>query len=417
MCPVHIVVVDEGVEQAAEVVLVQDDDVVEQFTPDGADESLGDPVLPRAPVAGPRRLHLHRTQCRHHPVRERGAAIEDHEPRCRLEWEGITKLLSDPGGGRARRDGAAGYVAPAVADDEEHVDDLERRGRDGEEVHGGDPGAVIPEEGRPSLASLRGARQVAKIARDAALGDLEAEAEQFSVDAGRAPGILRGHPPDESADLAREGRPAGARAPPGQPVPVDAEAGAVPAHDRIRLDDGEGLGPTAPEAAQQDPEDPIGGPDVGMSSTGEGGQLLAEGQILDHEVASGEHGRAEGRQERYEEANHRAGEIPCPWPNRQWFQPGRSYGERQVNFGHGSGVVLDVCREHGAWFDRDELRQVLQFIQGGGFSGAEQRKNAAKRQREFQRFTAALPPTSTQLIGPGEVADAILLAVQVLKNL
>ena len=54
VCPVLIVVVDEGVEQAAEMVLVEDDDVVEQFPPDGGDEALGDPVLPRAPVACPR---------------------------------------------------------------------------------------------------------------------------------------------------------------------------------------------------------------------------------------------------------------------------------------------------------------------------------------------------------------------------
>ena len=44
-------------------------------------------------------------------------------------------------------------------------------------------------------------------------------------------------------------------------------------------------------------EEPIGGPDVGVSSTGQGDELLAEGQILDQEVASGEHGRADRWQE------------------------------------------------------------------------------------------------------------------------
>ncbi len=91
----------------------------------------------------------------------------------------------------------------------------------------------------------------------------------------------------------------------------------MPANDSIRLDDGEGLGPTAPEAAQQDPEEPVGGTDVGGSSTGQGDELLAEGQILDHQVASGEHGRADRRQEGYEEAKHRGGEDPGPRKNRQ----------------------------------------------------------------------------------------------------
>jgi glutamate/aspartate transport system substrate-binding protein len=57
-------------------------------------------------------------------------------------------------------------------------------------------------------------------------------------------------------------------------------------------------------AAEQDPVDPVGGPDVGVSSTGQGDELPAEGQVLDHEVAPGKHGRAEGRQEGYEEAKH-----------------------------------------------------------------------------------------------------------------
>ena len=45
VCPVLIVVVDEGVEHATEMVLVQHDDVVEQFPTNGTDEALGDPVL------------------------------------------------------------------------------------------------------------------------------------------------------------------------------------------------------------------------------------------------------------------------------------------------------------------------------------------------------------------------------------
>jgi hypothetical protein len=126
----------------------------------------------------------------------------------------------------------------------------------------------------------------------------------------------------------RGGR-AGGLAAPGQPVPVAPEAGAVPAHDRIRLDDGEALGPTTPESAQQDPEEPVGGPKDRASSTGQGGKLLAEGQVLDDEVASRAQGRAERRQEGREEAKHRAGENLVPGPNRQWFQRGRGSGERQ----------------------------------------------------------------------------------------
>jgi hypothetical protein len=104
----------------------------------------------------------------------------------------------------------------------------------------------------------------------------------------------------------------------------------VPAHHRVRLDDGDSLGPNAPEAVQKDPEDPIGGPDVEVSSTGQGDELLAEGQILEHEVASTAHGRAERRQEGHEEAKHRAQTNPGPRANPQWFRLGWDIGEAQV---------------------------------------------------------------------------------------
>jgi len=35
------------------------------------------------------------------------------------------------------------------------------------------------------------------------------------------------------------------------------------------------------------------------------------------------------------------------------------------NFGDTSGVVVDVCRRHGVWFDRGELGQILQFCATG----------------------------------------------------
>ena len=164
------------------------------------------------------------------------------------------------------------------------------------------------------------------MARDAAFGDIEAEAEQFTVDAGRAPVVLGGHPPDEGADLGWQRRAARAPSAPGQPAPVGPEPSAAPPHDGVWLDDGEALSPAAPEAAQQDPEDSVGGPNDGALSTGEGRELLAEGQVLEDEVAPGAQSRAERRKEGYEEANHRAGEDPGSGPNRQWFQSRRGFG-------------------------------------------------------------------------------------------
>jgi hypothetical protein len=38
----------------------------------------------------------------------------------------------------------------------------------------------------------------------------------------------------------------------------------------------------------------------------------------------------------------------------------------RLNYGHGSGVIIDVCRDHGIWFDADELARILAWLHAGG---------------------------------------------------
>jgi Zn-finger nucleic acid-binding protein len=53
--------------------------------------------------------------------------------------------------------------------------------------------------------------------------------------------------------------------------------------------------------------------------------------------------------------------LPCPVCN--------SFMNR-VNFAHCSHVIVDVCGQHGTWFDKDELRRIVEFIRGGGLQKA-----------------------------------------------
>ncbi len=46
----------------------------------------------------------------------------------------------------------------------------------------------------------------------------------------------------------------------------------------------------------------------------------------------------------------------------------------RVNYARRSGVILDVCKGHGLWFDQDELRRILAFIAGGGLDRARERE-------------------------------------------
>lgn len=42
------------------------------------------------------------------------------------------------------------------------------------------------------------------------------------------------------------------------------------------------------------------------------------------------------------------------------------------NFGKISGVLVDVCREHGIWFDAGEINAVIAFVEEGGMVKSEQ---------------------------------------------
>jgi Zn-finger nucleic acid-binding protein len=62
------------------------------------------------------------------------------------------------------------------------------------------------------------------------------------------------------------------------------------------------------------------------------------------------------------------------------------------NFANCSGVVVDVCKPHGTWFDANELQRIMAFIRGGGMDRArEQQKREledARRRLEAERAHA-----------------------------
>lgn len=43
------------------------------------------------------------------------------------------------------------------------------------------------------------------------------------------------------------------------------------------------------------------------------------------------------------------------------------------NFARSSGVIVDICKKHGVWFDADELPKIVEFIQKGGMEIAREK--------------------------------------------
>src|SRR4051812_39882412 len=61
--------------------------------------------------------------------------------------------------------------------------------------------------------------------------------------------------------------------------------------------------------------------------------------------------------EKHEIKNLKVNYVPCP-DCRQLMN--------RSNFARSSGVIIDICKNHGVWFDADELPSIIEFIHKGG---------------------------------------------------
>jgi Zn-finger nucleic acid-binding protein len=82
-------------------------------------------------------------------------------------------------------------------------------------------------------------------------------------------------------------------------------------------------------------------------------------------------------------------------PGRRAYIPCPECGKlmNQKNFSGCSGIVLDWCRDHGSWFDRRELQQIVAFIRDGGLRKAREREQSRLQEEEdrlrMQEFQSA----------------------------
>jgi Zn-finger nucleic acid-binding protein len=56
-------------------------------------------------------------------------------------------------------------------------------------------------------------------------------------------------------------------------------------------------------------------------------------------------------------------------------------------------VIVDICKGHGTWFDRDELNRIVEFIRAGGLEASRTREKAqledARHQLEAEELAAS----------------------------
>ena len=67
----------------------------------------------------------------------------------------------------------------------------------------------------------------------------------------------------------------------------------------------------------------------------------------------------------------------------------------RVNFAQCSGIIVDVCKAHGTWFDKDELRRIVEFIRSGGLDKSRQMEMlklaSQRRALELQQNSQSAP--------------------------
>jgi Zn-finger nucleic acid-binding protein len=111
------------------------------------------------------------------------------------------------------------------------------------------------------------------------------------------------------------------------------------------------------------------------------------------------------------------GYLPCPTCHRLM---------NRLNFAHVSGVVVDVCRGHGTWFDAHELRRIVEFLRDGGLERvrAREREDLADERRMLRDQERELAMghrfTGLGLKAPGprlELEDILSVAKGILKSL
>jgi Zn-finger nucleic acid-binding protein len=79
--------------------------------------------------------------------------------------------------------------------------------------------------------------------------------------------------------------------------------------------------------------------------------------------------------------------LPCPVCQKLM---------NRANFARCSYVIVDVCRPHGTWFDKDELRRAVEFIRSGGMEKARTRQ-LEEIQDQQRRMSSMLPDSVTSM--------------------
>jgi Zn-finger nucleic acid-binding protein len=102
--------------------------------------------------------------------------------------------------------------------------------------------------------------------------------------------------------------------------------------------------------------------------------------------------------------------VPCPECSQLM---------NRLNFARCSGVIVDVCKKHGTWFDRDELSRIVEFISDGGLnaSRAKEKIEIAEQRDQLRQEQRALDLHRSAALGIGDADDHRLTGIASARGL
>ena len=181
------------------------DHVIEALATNGSDHSLYIGSLPRRARCRQDFAYAHVSHLLSKVIAENSIAVAQQVARELGEGKGLTQLLSCPLRGRVGGNIEVQDATPVMGQNQENVKNLETDRGHGEEVDGDQLLRMILKECPPALRGRFVTSQ--HVFADTALSDVDAEFEEFAMDAGCTPsGVLPAHRADEISDLARNDR-------------------------------------------------------------------------------------------------------------------------------------------------------------------------------------------------------------------
>src|SRR5436190_23699314 len=104
--------------------------------------------------------------------------------------------------------------------------------------------------------------------------------------------------------------------------------------------------------------------------------------------------------------------VPCPECSQLM---------NRANFARCSGVIIDLCKQHGIWFDRNELSRIVEFIRAGGLEMSRTKEKLAleaeRRQLHQERVTLDLQHSGVSGLGESDRISGIASTSGLLKFL